>query len=308
MLPGNPLARDFLNLIDSFNLVQSVLGPTHVQGHTLDLVLSFGLPVYNLEVCEVYFSDHMPVLFEATVCFNSVKPPAAVRSCRVINPSTAAHFSSAFSQICATTDPAHLDTEALCSQFFHFCQSAIDSAAPLKSRQRKVKPVPWLNETTRSVRQECRRAERKWKKDKLEVSFQILRDCWRRYQSSVKEAKRKYFSDIIVSNCHKPRVLFKVINSTLNASQTVGAEPSPPVCENFLRFFIDKVSSIRALISPSASDPSVFLPCSAVFDSFEPVTLAFVQEIVGGLKPSGSPNDPVPPQLFKEVFPTLGPY
>ena len=150
--------------------------------------------------------------------------------------------------------------------------------------------------------------QRKWKKDKLEVSFQVLRDCWRCYQSSVKEAKRKYFSDIIVLNCHKPCVLFKVINSALNALQTVGIEPSPSVCENFLQFFIVKVTATRALISLPAYDPSVFVPCSAVFDSFEPVTLSFVQETMGHLKPSGSPNDPVPPQLFKEVFPTVGPF
>lgn len=52
----------------------------------------------------------------------------------------------------------------------------------------------------------------------------------------------------------------------------------------------------------------MFDPCSAVFDSFEPVALSFVQEAVSQLKPSGSPIDPVPPHLFKEVFPTVGPY
>ncbi|KAK0146741.1 hypothetical protein N1851_013948 [Merluccius polli] len=98
-----------------------------------------------------------------------------------------------FSQNCVTPDPVCDDIEALSSQFLDTCQIAIDYAAPLNSRQRKVKSEPWLNETTRTARQECRRAERKWKKDKLEVSFQVLRDCWHCYQSSVKEAKRKIF-------------------------------------------------------------------------------------------------------------------
>ena len=57
--------------------------------------------------------------------------------------------------------------------------------------------------------------------------------------------------------------------------------------------------SARALISPPAIAPSVSVPCSAVFDSFEPVTLPFVQDIVGRLKP---PGDNVPPRLLKEVF------
>ena len=125
-------------------------------------------------------------------------------------------------------------------------------------------------------------AERKWKKDKLQVSFEMLRDCWRH------------------ANCHKPRVLFKTIDSVFNA-QTVCMEASPALCEKC--FF--QVSSARALIAPSTYDPSISFTCSAVFDQFEPVTLSCLQETVGQLRTSGSPNDSIP-RLFKEVFPTVG--
>lgn len=37
------------------------------------------------------------------------------------------------------------------------------------------------------------------------------------------------------------------------------------------------------------------------------MTLSTLQAIVGHLKPAGSPNNPVPPHLFKEVLPTVGP-
>lgn len=59
-----PLVKDFLDLVESFNLIQSVNGPTQERGHTLDLVLSSGLSVLNLEVGDAVFSDHMPVLFD----------------------------------------------------------------------------------------------------------------------------------------------------------------------------------------------------------------------------------------------------
>lgn len=32
------MASDFLSITDSFNFIQHVSGPTHVKGHTLDLV------------------------------------------------------------------------------------------------------------------------------------------------------------------------------------------------------------------------------------------------------------------------------
>ncbi len=183
----------------------------------------------------------------------------------------------------------------------------MDTVAPLKIRQPKTKFEPWLNDTVRAVRLECRRAERKWKKDKLRVSFQILRDCWHHFQKTVKEAKINNISEIILSNCNKPCVLFKTIDAVLHAPQTVYVDASSAVCENFLHFFIDKVISTRAVISPPSNDPSVSVLCSAVFDKFELVTLSVLHDIVGHLKPSGSPYDAVPPRFVKELFPTVGP-
>lgn len=58
--PDNPVVKELLNLIDSFNLVQSVVGSTQERGHTLDLVLLYGLPIPNIEICDAVFSDHMP--------------------------------------------------------------------------------------------------------------------------------------------------------------------------------------------------------------------------------------------------------
>lgn len=57
-------------------------GSTHEHGHTLDLVLSCGLQVVNLEVCEVFFSDHIPVLFEISLPYYS-KPRGPAWQCRM---------------------------------------------------------------------------------------------------------------------------------------------------------------------------------------------------------------------------------
>ena len=71
--------------------------PTQVYGHTIYLVLSYGLPIFS-ELCDTVFSDHMPVFFEAALACDTFKPCAAARHCRIINPSTAVQFSVAFNQ------------------------------------------------------------------------------------------------------------------------------------------------------------------------------------------------------------------
>lgn len=61
------MSKDFINLIDSFNLMQSVTGPTHEKGHTLDLILSYGLDVAVSEICDTGMSDHLPIVFTIVV-------------------------------------------------------------------------------------------------------------------------------------------------------------------------------------------------------------------------------------------------
>lgn len=305
--PDKPLVKDFLNIIDSFNLVQCVSGPTHEHGHTLDLVLSHGLSVSNVEICDSGFSDHMSVLFDVVLYHAAVKSCAPARLCRSFNPSTAVQFSTAFDQLCSTPVSASVHTEELSSWFNQSCRTILDSVAPLKIRQPKVKPEPWFNARAREARRECRRAERRWKKDKLQVSFQILKDSWRSYQNTIKEAKREHLSTIIMANRHNPRVLFKTIDSVLKPPQPVCLEADPVMCNDFLHFFIDKVATARAPITAPASDPSVSAPCLAGFDRFEPVTLSHLKDVVGRIKPSGSPCDAVPPHFLKEVINSIGP-
>ncbi len=54
---------------------------------------------------------------------------------------------------------------------------------------------------------------------------------------------------------------------------------------------MDKIRDIRLNIVPSLYDPSVPLICTSILYQFEPVTLPFLQDIVGLLKPSGSALD-----------------
>ncbi len=89
------------------------------------------------------------------------------------------------------------------------------------------------NSDTRLLRQTCRKAERKWKKDKLHISFQLFKDSLSAYQS--KSAKAAYFSDLILNKHFTPKVLFSVINSVVNPSVNTVSVASDALCESFLR-------------------------------------------------------------------------
>ncbi len=98
------------------------------------------------------------------------------------------------------------------------------------------------------------------------MSLETLRTSLNNYQKAVKKAKSKYFSDIISRNCHRPRVLFSTINSIINLSVDFHFDEPAIACENFHKFFTNKISDIRQLIIPADYDDSSVPPaCSSYF-------------------------------------------
>lgn len=94
-------------------------------------------------------------------------------------------------------------------------------------------------------------------------------------------------SDIIVLN-HNPHVLLKTIASVLNATQTDCWKTPPEMCNILLHFLMDKVVTTGPLISAPAFEPSGSVPCLAVFDMFEPLSLLFLEDVVCHIKPGST--------------------
>ena len=304
-----PLVKDFLSLIDSFNLTQWVSGPTHEKGHTLDLVLSLGVPVHVDEICSsACISDHLPVLFSATVPCSVVETRPAARRYRVINSDTTLMFSMAFDEcvISSMDELVSLCPEELVAFFDLKCSSILDSIAPIKKKSVKALSEPWINDSIRALRRSCRRAERKWKKDKLYVFYGIMRDCLLEYQNAVKAAKAGYLSNLVSNNIDRPKVLFNVLDSLVNPCTTDPIVPSPALCNDFLEFFVNKISALRSVPPLVASDPSGAPLCPAVFDQFKPIPLSELLEVVQKLRPTSSPSDSIPPRLLKKAFYSVG--
>ena len=78
------------------------------------------------------------------------------------------------------------DVEPLFSHFNLTFYRILAEVALLKTRSSKTRPKSWINDRTRAVRRECRRTEYRWKKDILQMPFQMLRNSWCLYQRTVK--------------------------------------------------------------------------------------------------------------------------
>lgn len=69
-------------------------------------------------------------------------------------------------------------------------QSAIDHIAPVRYKKipQKQKP-PWRNQNINQLKRNCRKAERRWRKTKLQVHHDILKELLAEYNTAVRHAR-----------------------------------------------------------------------------------------------------------------------
>lgn len=94
--PGRPLVAEFCNVLDSFGFIQHMNQPTHVLGHTLDLIMSYGTPVDNVCIENHSFSDHKPIVFTIPVVSSVAVNKSVGSYSRFINSLTASQFSEKY--------------------------------------------------------------------------------------------------------------------------------------------------------------------------------------------------------------------
>ena len=204
--------------MDVFDLEQLVTRPTHIKRHTLDLIVSHGILLSDIEICEQSFSDHNPIIFNVPLALNTISLHKTARKVRRITADISAIFSAALKEVSHSLELAapELSPDELLYNLNSICGTILDDIAPMKTKRQKSIPEQWVNNTTRTLRQACRRAERKWKKDKLQISFEMLRDFLFKYQNELRVAKSDNFTTLIDKNHKNPRIMFNVINTVLN--------------------------------------------------------------------------------------------
>ena len=127
------------------------------------------------------------------------------------------------------------------------------------------------------------------------------------FQHAVKEARYSYFSNLIASSCHKPRVLFQAINSVLIPPPSQLMTASTERCEQFLHHFINNIDSIRLNITPVMRNLLIFTEPSASMPRFKQISVSDSVELISHLNSSTCQLDIIPTRFLKEVFQSVGP-
>uniref|UniRef100_A0A672G2J3 Reverse transcriptase domain-containing protein n=1 Tax=Salarias fasciatus TaxID=181472 RepID=A0A672G2J3_SALFA len=321
---GDSLSNAFIAVLDSIGFTQNVDESTHSHKHTLDLVLTYGIEVSDLNVLpqNPILSDHFLITFQVLIedyCAQKDK----IQLIRTLSEKSVARYKEliqpAFAALsCELTEMSLLTSGDNSDQFvdsaMHSLKSALDVVAPLQLKTNRPRRVaPWFNSETRVLKQKTRQLERLWRKSKSEQSLKAWKCSLLSYKQILFKAKTLYYSRLIEINKNNPRFLFNTV-ARLTTSHTV-VEPVIPEslnCHDFLKFFNDKIITIRGKISEALSSdqaqgiqplPPPEIP--EILDSFSLVNGAEITSIVMSSKTSTCLLDPIPTKLFKDILPVI---
>ena len=298
--PTDTYVSDMLNILQTRLLTQIVNKPTHKKNHILDWVVTDDVnSIINIDVTDKCISDHFVVHFE--VPFRKPCPAKRTITCRKKNIDNNSFERGLQNIVTAINSAASTDKVNL---FNSKLKDLLDSHAPLRTRTVTDRPSAlWMDQSIKTLKAERRKAERKWRKDKLCVDKDIYKNLNNKIKCAIESARRDLYSKQI-EECKTSKALFHVASSLCGKKgDTQSSLPtgfaSDELPEVFGNFFNDKISKIRGALDAASLSPPVHVPFTGTqMLTFDVVSREDVRKVIKLSAPKSSCLDPIPTPLL----------
>ena len=182
----------------------------------------------------------------------------------------------------------------------------LDTCAPSSTKSRSLKlRRPWFNGSVLAARQHRRKAERKWRKTRLDSDRTLFKKANRNVCQIIDTAKEDFLKDKLGS-CSVKEV-YQIIHSLLNKklNQLPLYDSASRLANQFSSFFVNKIKRIR--VELDACNEPVNIQFSDIenqniplFADFQLLTQSDVSRIIMSSATKSCRLDPIPTWLLKE--------
>ena len=305
----SPTVSEFKSVMDSCCLSQYIDFPTHLHGHTLDLLMA---PSKFSAISDVkgsgFISDHK-IIYCVVDFPSSDTPMQKVVTFRQYHKLNIDKFRSDLLAIPFVSSPSD-DIDLLHEQYMSGLSGLLDIHAPVKTKQ-LIKPAPsWITDEYRTAKCMRRQYEPAWRRDKSSVNRSRLRRQINRCNHILNSNKGRFYRDLVSDNCGDGKKLWQALNRILSQSNST-VLPSfvdeKSLTNRFGSFFIDKIEKIRDTFKHTRSKflhPGKELP---TFSSFQVVTDSEILKFIKEAPSKTCSIDPCPTHIVKQCIDILLP-
>ena len=309
----NANAKKFIDIIDMFNMVQHVNSPTHRDGNTLDLLITrIDTTVVDHLIGEQN-SDHNNILFQINL--NRPQPPKKKIRFRKFKDININYFKLDLQnkfdllQPKSSIDTHHAEYLDKLIDTYTSAKDVLNKHAPELERVVTVRnPTPWNTADIKQAKSEKRKAEKKWRKTRNNIDYELYRESRNAYNSKLNSFKVEALAKKIKDNKGDSKNMFKAINSALNRKQELPLPPHDNVktlANDFNDFFENKILKIREKLDTlgnSQDNTEQVQFTGEPLNTFKSLNENEVKKILLNMRNKYCNLDPLPFWLMKECI------
>ena len=239
-------SKTFNSLIESFDLAQKVNSPTHIHGHTLDLLLT---KCNNDNISNVHttdaFSDHFSIT--CTLHLPTLRPQiSATVSFHKYHKINKEKMKTDLIASDLINNPSK-DANTLYEQYHSTLTTLIDKHAPLHTKHTKAKYISgWVNKAVIVAKKTKRLFERIWRRNKSHFNRSQYMQKIHQYNRICMQTKSEFLKAKIQDNHHDPPKLWQVFGDVLHrlpAKMLPSINIPRLMADRFVEFFTEKIHS-----------------------------------------------------------------
>ena len=314
-------------LLDEYGLKQTISEPTHVAGHTLDVLI---IKCESELVTNMYVSD--PCLsneqgkvikdhFALHWTFIAEKPKPisktiSYRDLNGINYDTVKDDLSRTELIMVDSTDART-AEELTQLYNNTLKVVLDKHAPLKTRTILVREdTPWFNAKITESKRLRRAAERKMIRTGSLIDKHLYREQCNKTNKLLIKVKSEFYSSQVAACKRDQKTLYKITNSWMGSSAKnilPSRDSDKELADKIVTFFAEKVKGIRLDLIDGLQPNNPFLSVmssvdplpSQILKEFSQVSESEMKEMILASKLKQCELDPAPTVFVKSVVDIL---
>ena len=310
--PINSDTVKFVSLLNNYNMKQHVRTSTHINGGTLDLILTRDnaidcVDVSNL-ICEqtITTSDHYFISFSCSF-LHERGPQRVLRSGRKIQDINLDLFKQDLLLSNINNPDSFRDCDSATNLYNQELQRILDIHAPLLEFNVTPNQSKWMNTACQNARRKRRKAERDHKRLQTEDSKNVYRKAYKHADAVINTTRNAYYKEKLNANKGNKKETYKIVNQLmdkdLSKDMRPNNKPDATICEEMKTYFNEKVEKIYTDMEGCEcnNEPSAdVLPkfSGENWSRFSPINENKLKNVLADLNKKECETDPIPVKLL----------
>ena len=311
----NPNTQKFNNLLEEFNLQQHIQEQTHVDGHTLEVLITSAnsdiasqIIVFDTNFCN---DDGQPIQDHHAIKWRMKGAKKSLMVEKFVMRDWRNLCHNSFSQDLHNTLSASISQSTdLVKTYNDVLEQIRDIHVPEKTKSKSRKLNPWYTDKLRKMKTKRRQLERKWKKSKSHSDNQLYKQQCFEYYKCLRTSIVTHNKNLILENSKDQKKLYSIANKLLGNQSKVKypeASSSKELANSFMNFFRNKVRLIREELPVNSSPLYHSNDAVPQLSTFEIATENEVLELIQSMASKQCKLDPIPTWVLKKHLNQLVP-